>query len=132
MKYFSLLLFITIVSCNGQKVYPKAENAFDAGREFIDGYLKGDFKKAGFYMLHDDENNALLKKLAHTYNSKSPSVKKQYKSASITINSVEDVTTGETIINYENSFDKVAHKVKVVNKNGTWLVDLKYTFDGNL
>ncbi len=23
--------------------YPKAENAFDAGREFIDGCLKGDF-----------------------------------------------------------------------------------------
>jgi len=51
---FSSLIFA--LSCsNQQAVLLPAENSFDAGREFIDGTLKGDFQKASFYMLADEK-----------------------------------------------------------------------------
>ena len=46
----------------------------------------------------------------------------------------EDAALNDTmhIINYSNSYDKIARKVKVIQRNGNWLVDFKYTFNGNL
>ncbi|WP_298299312.1 hypothetical protein [Hydrotalea sp.] len=132
MKYLLFIFAIVFVSCQSNHDYPPAENAFDAGREFIDAYLKGDFKKANFYMLQDSENIVILKKVELTYKNKSAEIRNQYQTASININSIEDITTSETIINYANSYDNAAHKVKVIFKDGKWQVDLKYTLDGNL
>ncbi len=132
MKYLLFIFTLVLISCQSNKNYPAAENAFDAGREFIDAYLKGDFKKANFYMLQDAENNAILRKVEITYKNKPAEIRNQYQTASININSIEDVAPTETIINYANSYDNVAHKVKVILKDGKWQVDLKYTLDGNL
>lgn len=133
MKYLSVLLIgVLLFGCSNEKKYPKAENAFDAGREFIDGCLKGDFDKAGFYMINDEKNNSLLLSQKRNYDTKSSTEKQEYHDASIIIN--EDATINDSIhiINYQNSFDKTGRKVKVILRNGTWLVDFKYTFDGNL
>ncbi|MDE3125460.1 MAG: hypothetical protein KGK14_08090 [Bacteroidota bacterium] len=132
MKYLLFILSLVFFSCNSNSEYPPAENAFDAGREFIQSYLKGDFKKANFYMLQDAENIAILKKVAAIYKTKPEEIKNQYRTASMNINSIEDISPTETIINYANSYDNVAHKVKVIFANGKWLVDLKYTLNGNL
>jgi hypothetical protein len=58
--------------------------------------------------------------------------KKEYHDASITI--FEDAVLNDTthIINFQNSYDKIGRKVKVILHNESWLVDFKYTFDGNL
>ena len=109
-----------------------AENALDAGREFIDATLKGDFDKANFYMLQDGENKKLLQQYQTKYNAESKETQFALKQSVINILEVADVTENETIINYSNSFDKKAHKVKVILTNGNWFVDFKYTFDGNL
>src|SRR3954449_5774672 len=125
--FFSCILF----SC-AEKHYTKAENALDAGREFIDGCLKGDFDKASYYMLQDDKNKSLLLQQKRNYDAKSKEEKQEYNSASIII--YEDATINDSthIINYQNSYDKVGRKVKVISKNNTWLVDFKYTFNPNL
>lgn len=122
----SMMLFL---SCNS---YPIAENPLDAAREFIDACLKGDFDKADFYMLQDNENNAQLEKLKVTYRSRSASEKAAYNDANIVI--LEDSAVNDTteIINYKNSYDNIARKARVIQRNGVWQVDLKYTFDGNL
>lgn len=133
MRYtISFLFLILLCNCGGNKIYPKAEDALDAGREFIDGCLKGDFDKAAFYMINDTTNNNMLLNLKRKYKEKSDAQKKEYSEASITI--FEDAVLDDSthIINYQNSYDKVGHKVKVVRRNNTWLVDFKYTFDGNL
>lgn len=133
MKYLILIASLVIVSCNsGKRQFPKAENALDAGREFIDATLKGDFEKAGFYMLSDEENKKLLQQYQTKYNTQSKQDQFALKQSVINILEVNDVSEKETIINYSNSFNKVAHKIKVVNVNGNWLADFKYTFDGNL
>lgn len=132
-----LIAFICLViaiqySCNGGNSYPEASNAFDAGREFIDGCLKGDFTKAAFYMVPDEQNNKDLLEIKRVYNSKSTDQKREYYTASIIIEEEETVSDSIHIIHYKNSYDKVARKVKIVLLNNTWQVDFKYTFDGNL
>ena len=133
-KFLIATIAICLFSCTGREnvQYTKAENAFDAGREFIDGCLKGDFKKAAFFMLKNTINNQQLDKLAKDYISKTKTDKEEYRQASIIIGDEETLNDSTHIIHYRNSFDKIARKVKVIKQNDSWLVDLAYTFDGNL
>ncbi|MGI8951207.1 MAG: hypothetical protein ACR2FN_06440 [Chitinophagaceae bacterium] len=135
MKQFIFLLMISALLCRcneAENNYPKAENALDAGREFIDGCLKGDFKKAEFYMLKDAENEKQLNQLKRDYEMSSAADKEQYKTASIIINNEETINDSTHIIFYKNSFDKIARKVKLILRNSNWQVDFKYTTNGNL
>ncbi len=125
--------FVFLYACgNNEDNYPKAENSFDAGREFIDACLKGDFKKANFYMLQGAVNTERLTALEKDYKTKSSTDRMQYGSASIVVLNDETISDTLHIIHYRNSFDQVARKVKVIQKEGNWLVDFKYTFNGNL
>jgi hypothetical protein len=127
-----LYLFVLIAcGCNNSN-YEDSVTALDGGREFIDGCLKGDFKQAAHYMVDDSENQSDLLKIKRDYNLKSTDEKHSYATASIIINNDETINDSTHIINYENSYDKVARKVKVIKRNGKWLVDFKYTFNGNL
>jgi hypothetical protein len=134
MRLFSgiigIFYLVVLFSCN-QK-YSKAENALDAGREFIDGCFKGDFDKAAYYMLDDTQNKKLLLEQKRNYEGKSKDERQEYSQASIIIN--EDATLNDSthIINYQNSYDKIGRKVKVILYNNKWMVDFKYTFNGNL
>jgi hypothetical protein len=162
MKPVLKILFLFVISaygCDTGNKFPAAENAFDAGREFIDGCLKGDFVKATFYMAGDTENNRDLLQIQRVYNSKSADQRREYASASIIIQEEEAISDSVHIIHYMNSeyasasiiiqeeeaisdsvhiihymnsYDKIARKVKVILRNGDWQVDFKYTFDGNL
>ena len=134
MKNF--LVFIAALGfifsgCSGA-TYPDAEFPFDAAREFIDGCLKGDFKRAEAYMLVDVKNDSLFRMQEKNYAAKTKDEKQNYNEANIII--IEDATIDNSthIINYQNSYDKVGRKVKVILVNDKWLVDFKYTFDGNL
>ncbi len=121
------------VSCrNSETAFVKADSDLEAGRNFIEGVLKGDFKKAAFFMLDDEQNQSYLNKLKRRYRERSEHERKQYAEASIVMMDVDVVSDTVTIISYHNSFDNIARKVKVVNKNKEWLVDLKYTVNGNL
>lgn len=124
---------LVCTACNStNQQFAKAENALDAGREFIDALLKGNIEKASFYMLQDEKNVALLKQYQKKYSQQNKEEQTQLQQSVINILQVEDVSENETIINYSNSFDKIAHKIKVVKKNSDWLVDFTSTFDGNL
>jgi hypothetical protein len=131
-KYFISSILLLCISCSGNEKYASAENALDAGREFIDGCLKGDFDKAGFYLLHNTINDAVLSKLKQEYQQKSSIAKKQLKDASITILNVEEVSADATIISYSNSFNNTTRVLKVIHNNNVWLVDVNYTVKGNL
>ena len=129
-----LLLFpiiLTIACSSNQVSYQKAENAFDAGREFIDGTLKGDFKKSAFFMLSDSTNNQFLTIEEKEFRLKDKEGRQQLRTASIIIQQVEDVNSSTSIIHYNNSSDKINHVLKVVLLNNKWLVDYKYSFQKN-
>jgi hypothetical protein len=127
----AVLCSISIVAC-GEKSYRKADNAIDAAREFIDATLKGDFKRAAFYMLIDSTNQQQLEKTEKGYLHKTEQQRLQYNNASINILEDDAVNDSTEIINFKNSYDQVARKVKVVKQNDNWMVDFKYTFNGNL
>jgi len=135
MRYKQLVSLIfccaAVFSCDLGK-YSKAENALDAGREFIDGCLKGDFDKAAYYMVQDELNKSLLLTQKRNYDAKSNQEKQEYNNASIIIFEDAVINDSTHIINYQNSYDKVGRKVKVVLHNNIWQVDFKYTFNGNL
>jgi len=134
MKSLSLSLFVLVMmicGCNTYN-YKPATTALEGGREFIDACLKGDFEKAAFYMIEDSTNTSNLTKIKNDYKLKSSEDRHNYATASIIINSDEAIDDSTHIVNYSNSYDKINRKVKVINRNDSWLVDFKYTFSGNL
>lgn len=129
-KYVCFILLFSICSC-GEK-YPAATTPLEGAREFIDGCLKGDFTKAQAYMVNDPENKSDLLKIKRDYDGKSEDQKHAYALASIIINEDDAVNDTIHVIDYKNSYDQFARKVKVVQRNNKWLVDFKYTLNGNL
>ncbi len=133
MKHLYIALIFFLVSCDSTNSdYKDADNAIDAGREFIEACLKGDFVRASFYMVQDDTNKQDLAKIEKQYRDKDRDGRRQYREASINIAEIANPTESITIINYSNSFDRVGHKIKVTQQGNTWLVDFKYTFNPNL
>ena len=119
---FSTLLFAACAS--HQSEYRKAEDALDAGREYINACLQGDFLKASFYSVVNDKNTELLKELEKSYRQKDKEGRQQFRTASINISEVKDLNDSITEIHYSNSFDKQPHNLHVVKRNNNWLVDL--------
>lgn len=128
MKKILVLTAIILTACSGsQQDYPKAENALDAGREFIGSCLKGDFTKAAFFMLRNEKNNQLLTEKEKAYREKDKEGRQQFRFASINIGEVTDVNDSTTVIKYNNSFDKLPQIIRVVKQNDNWLVDIANT-----
>lgn len=133
MKYaLSLLFVLSCIGCSNPKNYVPANDAFDAAREFVGACLKGDFDKASFYMLQDEQNKALLKEKEVKYRSTTASQQRQLGEASIQNITIEEITPTETIVYYKNSYDNIGRKVKIILSNKVWLVDFKYSFNPNL
>jgi len=133
MKYLLVFVFFLLAGCNNpNNNYREATSALEAGREFIDACLKGDFVKAAFYMIQDEQNKNFLQKIEREYREKDRDGRRQYREASINIAEIDNPTETITIINYSNTFDKIGHKIKVIQQNNKWLVDFKYTFNPNL
>ena len=133
MKYLYTALVFFLVSCgNINSDYKDADNPIDAGREFIDACLKGDFIRASYYMVQDNTNKEDLAKIERQYRDKDRDGRRQYREASINIAEIANPSESVTIINYSNSYYRVGHKIKVIQQGNKWLVDFKYTFNPNL
>lgn len=133
LKYLFLIAVMWLSACSTkEQTYIPAENALDAGREFIDACLKGDFSKAKFYMLDDSTNIQHLNKTETKFRGLDKEGRQQLRTASINISEVSDIDTMQTIIYYSNSFDQQPLKIKVIKQKEEWLVDFKYTFNPNL
>jgi hypothetical protein len=127
-----LLLLVVITSCSSNSTIENADNPLDAGRYFIENFLKGDIKNAKHYVLITPENQTYLDSLSQQYFALDREGRQQLRLASIQINEVLTVDSTTTIINYQNSFDNIVHKLKVVPTKEGWKVDLKYTYGPKL
>jgi len=126
---YASLLAVLACSCNNDGSYPKAEDAQDAGREFIRATLDGNYDKAKFYLLKNEDNLMLLDRWNAMYKSYSQDTVREFKDASIRAISIEPLNDSTTKYVYSNSFTKDTTAIKIVRVNGEWLVDLK-TFIG--
>jgi hypothetical protein len=128
---FIAFLFITIVGCNSKKEVPNTD--IDVARSFIRNILNNQFKEAQPLLLPEETNTQYFNLFEKQYESKSKAELKAYQNAEIIINEIENLNDSVTIVNYSNSYKKAnVSKVKVIKRNGKWLVDFKYTFSGNL
>lgn len=124
MKKLVCIVSVLLVSCGGEKKeYRKAEDALDAGREYIQSCMEGDFAKAAFYSIPDQANEAHLKKTETMYREKDKEGRQQLRTASLIINEVKELSDSITMIYYSYSFNKTNDSVKIIKRNGDWLVN---------
>jgi hypothetical protein len=125
IKTISPILFLLFLVACIDKSYKKAEDAQDAGREFIRASLDGDYDKADFYMLQDTTNKVLMKKWRKDFERIDESTRRKYKDASIFVIDVHPINDSVTSYTYSNSFIRDTTTISIVRIKGEWLVDLK-------
>lgn len=131
LLFFSSSLFIIFSACNQPVKTKKNSDPLEAGREFIDASLKGDYDYAKKYLLTDSTNLMYFDRFVEFDNKKTSADKSGYKNANIIIDSTQNISDSISIINYSNTYKKTPSKIKLIKKNNEWLVDFKYTFLGN-
>ncbi len=130
--YVTLAVILFFISCDQTVKTVKKDDPLEAGREFIDASLKGDYEYAKKYLLPDTTNAMYFERLQDFYKNKDKAEKDGYKNANIIINSAEKISDSVMIINYSNTFKNQPAKIKLIKLKNEWLVDFKYTFSGNL
>jgi hypothetical protein len=126
MKLFLYFLIVLAVSCTAGGGYEKAENAQDAGREFIRATLDGDHQKARFYLLQDTTNLLLIERQQRDYQQLSSEQKKQRRESTIRPIEIKKVNDSATTYRYFNTYNtKDTTTITIVKTKGDWLVDLK-------
>lgn len=134
MKLKSLIIAIVslwLCSCNNEKETPNTD--IEVARAFIKDILENNFKEAERFVLEEETNKQYFDLFKKDYESKSKEELDNYRNADIIVNEITPVNDSISIINYSNSYKKnKSSKVKMVRINGRWLVDLKYTFSGNM
>ena len=125
MKKTVFFLLILLIGCGENlQEYTKAENALDAGREFINACLTGDFAKAAFFIDSRAGENLKLQEIERKYRLKDKEERQQYRTASINIREVKELNDSITLIYFSNSVDKVSDSLAVVKQKDNWRVKL--------
>jgi hypothetical protein len=124
------MLLLALSSCSGgeEEKRPASENDLDAARNFIDAALKGQWKEARGFVYMDSTNQELMDLLERNYaDHLSREVKSGQREASITIYGSKPMDDSSTVVEYANSFEKKRNSLKVIQANGQWLIDIKYS-----
>ena len=121
-------IFLFFIACNQSAKTKKNSDPLEAGREFINASLTGDYDYAKKYLLTDSTNLMYFERFVEFDEKKPAKDKDGYKNSNIIINSTENISDSVTIINYSNTYKKEPAKIKLIKKNNEWLVDFKYTF----
>jgi len=120
----AILLLLT--ACIAEGRYEKAENAQDAGREFIRASLDGDYKKARFYLLEDSTNLLLMQQQQKHYGQLSSEERINHMQSSIRPLDIHKVNDSVTTYKYLNTYNPLdTTTITIVRVDGEWLVDLK-------
>jgi Domain of unknown function (DUF4878) len=116
---------VLMMSCSGERTFKKAEDAQDAGREFIRASLDGDYEKAEYYLLDDSTNRLLMAKWRKDFEVADAATKQKYKDANILPINIQTLNDSVTTYTFSNSYKKDTTTIKIVKIQGEWLVDLK-------
>ena len=124
-----LLVILLLVSCNSEdgKKEITSENDTDAARNFIRAALDGKWDDARRFMVQDSTNLELIDRAESMYQVSEREVKRSYRESSIRFYETRQVSDSITVINYSNTYKNEKDSLKVVKKNGQWLIDLKYS-----
>ena len=127
----SMLSIILVITACKHSAEVSKKDPLESGRGFIESSLKGDYDEAQKYLLPDSVNLQYFEGLKDFNSKRSNDEKEGYKNANILIDSTQQLSDSVTIITYSNTYKNKPSKLKMVKKNNEWLVDFKYTFNGN-
>lgn len=120
------IVLLSLAACQSAVTYKPAEDAQDAGRQFIRASLDGDYKKAAFYLLKDTTNLVLFGRQERNYRGMSDDEKRQFRDSEIRPVAIKKVSDSLYSYTYYNSFNtKDTTTLWIVKQDGGWLVDLK-------
>jgi hypothetical protein len=127
-KLIAIAGMIAVYACSSSDdgSYKKAEDAQEAGTQFIRASLDGNYEKAGFFLLKDSTNMLLFQKQQAMYKELSKKEKSSYKNATIrpvAITGENDSTVLYKYYHTSNPADTTT--LRIVRRDGSWLVDLK-------
>lgn len=123
-KYILPAALVLLTAC-GSTELKKAEDAQDAGREFIRASLDGNYEKASFFLYPDSTNKMLFAKWKNDHEHMDHEMQKNYRNADILPINIQAVNDSVTSYTYANSYKKDTTTIRIVKINGEWLVDLK-------
>ena len=124
MKKIVILLVFIYACTNQQPQHPNAENALDAGREYINACLQGDFSKAHAYLNSGKLNDSILAETEKIYRNKDKEGRQQLRTASIQINELKEVNDTLNLLYYSNSFERKRDTLRIIKTKNGWLVDV--------
>jgi hypothetical protein len=117
---------LLLAACNNDQSFKKAEDAQDAGREFVRASLDGNYEKASFFLYPDSTNKNIFAKWKTMYARMNADEQQRYKDASILPIDIHAVNDSVTSFTYTNSYKtKDTTTILVLRVNKEWLVDLK-------
>ena len=116
----------SILACSNEASFRPAEDAQDAGREFIRASLDGNMNKAEFYLLQDSVNRMIYDKWkTNVYNKLSAEERNKYQNANILPLNIENINDSTVNYTYSNTYkNRDTTTIRIVKRNGSWLVDL--------
>ncbi|MBC7829098.1 MAG: hypothetical protein H7122_15210 [Chitinophagaceae bacterium] len=129
-KTFFAILVLLVASCSDDSKYTRADDAQDAGRQFIRASLDGDYARARFFLLKDSTNLFLIKQQQANYEHMNADEKRDFRESSIRPIQILAENDSVTLYRYyHTSNPKDTTTLRIQKQGEEWLVDLKSFFD---
>ena len=123
MKSLATLLFTLLIGCtNTSNNFPPATSPIDAGRNYIEACLQGDFEKAKAYAAGTSAMQSYTTANEKTYRAFDKEGRSSNRQASIIILDITDQDSLHSLIHYRNSLDNKPHQMVVEKIKGNWVV----------
>ena len=134
-NYLTLIILAAIIFyCSNSDKKKTAVTQIDVANAFVRSLLDNNFTEAEQYLYKDETNSQIFERFKKQYSGKDKATLEKYKEAQIIVNETSMVKPDSIFIfNYSNSYSRADTTIlKLVRIDNKWLVDLKYTFSGNL
>ena len=123
MKSISIGLLALLIGCSAPtKNFPPASSSIDAGRNYLEACLQGDFEKAVAYAATSETMKLQTTNTEKNYRNLDKEGRSSFRQASIIILDITDVDSLHTRMNFQYSLDKKPRQIEIEKRDGKWLV----------
>ena len=123
MKSMPILLLALFIGCTTPtKSFPPAGSSIEAGRNYVEACLQGDFEKATAYAAPTQTMKLHTANTEKNYRNLDKEGRSNFRQASIIILGITDQDSLHTQMNYQYSLDKKPRQLEIEKKSGSWFV----------
>ena len=123
MKSIYTGLLALLIGCSTPtKNFPPASSSIEAGRNYVEACLQGDFEKATAYAAPTQSMKLHTANTEKNYRDLDKEGRSSFRQASIIIEGITDQDSLHTQMNYQYSLDKKPRQLEIEKKSGSWFV----------